>query len=119
MKYNVGDATVISAGTLSDNQWHHVAVSRFAGGTRLYLDGNQVGSTYVDNNDYGTTKPLKIGTDYSTTSFYQNGFIDDIRISNSSRYLDTTYTVPTSQIVGDNNTAVSYTHLTLPTNREV
>jgi len=110
LKYNVGDATVISAGTLSDNQWHHVAVSRFAGGTRLYLDGNQVGSTYVDNNDYGTTKPLKIGTDYATTSFIQNGRIDDIRISNSARYLDTTYTVPTSQIVGDSNT-VFLTHL--------
>ena len=40
LKYNVGDATVISGGTLtSNNQWHHVAESRFAGGTSLYLDG--------------------------------------------------------------------------------
>ena len=110
LKFNVGDATVISGGTLtSNNQWHHVAVSRFAGGTRLYLDGNPVGSTYVDNNDYGTTKPLKIGTDYALGPNY-GGYIDDIRISNSSRYFDTTYTVPTSQIVGDSNT-VFLTHL--------
>ena len=109
LKYNFGNSNVISGGTISLNTWHHVAVSRFANGTRMYLDGNQIGSTYVDNNNYGTTKPLFIGANFNLANFF-TGHIDDIRISNSSRYLDTTYTVPTSQIVGDNN-CVFLTHL--------
>lgn len=109
LKYNFGNSNVITGGTISANTWHHVAVSRFANGTRMYLDGNQIGSTYVDNNNYGTTKPLFIGTNFDLTKRY-TGYMDDIRISNSSRYLDTTYTVPTSQIVGDSN-CVFLTHL--------
>ena len=109
LKYKYGNTQVINGGTISANTWHHVAVSRFANGTRMYLDGNQIGSTYVDNNNYGTTKPLFIGANFNLANFF-TGHIDDIRISNSARYLDTTYTVPTSQIVGDNN-CVFLTHL--------
>jgi cytoskeletal protein CcmA (bactofilin family) len=109
LKYKYGNTQVINGGTISANTWHHVAVSRFANGTRMYFDGNQIGSTYVDNNNYGTTKPLFIGANFNLANFF-TGHIDDIRISNSARYLDTTYTVPTSQIVGDNN-CVFLTHL--------
>jgi len=109
LKYNFGNSNVITGGTISANTWHHVAVSKLSTGTRMYLDGNQVGSTYVDNNNYGFTKPVFIGANFNLANYF-TGNIDDIRISNSARYLDTTYTVPTSQIVGDGN-CVLLTHL--------
>ena len=110
LKYQVANNTpAISGGTIPINTWVHVAVSKLSTGTRMYLDGNQVGSTYIDNNNYGFTKPVSIGANFDLTQFF-TGNLDDIRISNSARYLDTTYTVPTSQIIGDSN-CVFLTHL--------
>ena len=109
LKYNFGNSNVITGGTISTNTWHHVAVSKLSTGTRMYLDGNQVGSTYVDNNDYGFTKPVFIGANFDLANYF-TGNIDDVRISNSARYLDTTYTIPTMQITGDSN-CVLLTHL--------
>lgn len=110
LKYQVGNNTpAISGGTITINTWHHVAVSKLSTGTRMYLDGNQVGSTYTDNNNYGLTKPVFIGANFNLANYF-TGNIDDVRISNSARYLDTTYTVPTMQITGDSN-CVLLTHL--------
>ena len=49
------------------NTWHHVAVSRLSGVTRLFLDGSKIGSDYTDTNNYGTTKPLTIGASHDGT----------------------------------------------------
>ena len=72
LKYNFGNSNVISGGTISLNTWHHVAVSRFANGTRMYPDGTQIGSTYVDNNNYGTTKSYPIGANFNLANFFQD-----------------------------------------------
>ena len=109
LKYKTGDNVRISGGTITINTWHHIAVSKLSTGTRMYLDGNQVGSAYVDNNDYGFTKPVFIGANFDLANYF-TGNIDDVRISNSARYVDTTYTVPTMQITGDSN-CVLLTHL--------
>ena len=109
LKYKVGTSERISGGTITINTWHHVAISKLTDGVRMYIDGNQVGNTYVHNTDYGFTKPVLIGTNFNLANYF-TGNIDDVRISNSARYLDTTYTVPTSQIIGDSN-CVLLTHL--------
>ena len=61
--YNVVENTSqISGGTLATNTFYHVA-ERNGGTTKLFLDGTELG-TYTDNNDYGSSKPVIIGSDY-------------------------------------------------------
>ena len=103
LKYNVADVTRISGGTLSPGTWHHVAVSRFNNRTRLYLDGTEVGTNFVDNNNYGVSKPLRIGANFDGTTQFL-GYVDDVRISSTARYQSGSFTVATAQLVGDTDT---------------
>ena len=98
-----------SASPLSLNTWHHIAVSRFNGWTRLYVDGSQVGSTYRDLNDYGDTKPIRFGANYLGTELF-TGHIDDIHVTREAKYQTGSYTVPTAQVVGNAQTSF-LTHL--------
>jgi hypothetical protein len=104
LKFNVADVTRISGGTLSANTWHHIAVSRLANTTKLYLDGTKVGTSILDNNNYGSSKPVRLGATFAGINSV-DGYIDDVRISNSSRYSsDAGFTVATAELVGDANT---------------
>ena len=99
LHYKVGNTSQISGGTLSTNTWYHVAVARFGGTTRLFLDGTQLG-TYTDNNDYGVTKPMVLGGDYVGSDEF-GGHIDEVRVSkNSARYTGS-FTAPTSPFATD------------------
>jgi hypothetical protein len=81
---------------LSTGQWHHVAVARASGSTRMYVNGTQVGSTYSDSTNYSSSSAPIIGKLFD--GYEMNGFIDDLRITvGSSRgYSGTTITVPTA-----------------------
>jgi hypothetical protein len=46
--YYQNSANRITGSTLSANQWYHIAVSRTKGVTKLFVDGTQVGSDYID-----------------------------------------------------------------------
>jgi len=114
LKYATQGTTRIQGGTVATGSWQHIAVTRFNGWTRLYLNGTQVGITYRDLSDYGDIKPVKIGADFLGQNAF-NGHIDDIRISDSARYATGTYSVPTAQQVGDANTKFM-THFDGPAN---
>ncbi|GAA3568774.1 LamG-like jellyroll fold domain-containing protein [Snuella lapsa] len=91
-----GNSNIMSeTGLLNDGDWHHIAVT-FAGSPtatmlnecKLYIDGTEVPiatnfngtrliNTAVDN-------PVRIGQAiYSTTHFFGNGALDDLRIYDS------------------------------------
>ena len=54
---------IISGGSVIANEWCHVALSRTSGTTKLFLNGQQVGSSWLnDTYDYsGQTTKLGIG----------------------------------------------------------
>lgn len=83
------------------NTWYHIAVTRTSGSTRLFINGTQEGSTYSDTNNY-PAKQIRIGTDYAGNSGV-NGYIDEVRVSNISRYSGT-FTPTTIPFVSDTNT---------------
>jgi len=104
LEFNVADVTRITGGTLSANTWHHIAVSRFFNTTKLYLDGAMIGTAILDNNNYGTSKPVRLGATFAGEQGV-DGYIDDVRISSSSRYSsDSGFTVATAALVGDADT---------------
>jgi hypothetical protein len=93
----VNGADVITGGTVTISTWTHIALSRSATSTKLFINGTQSGSTYTDSNNYGTSSPLIIG-DYgvpATGSNMLNGYIDDLRITKFARYT-ANFTAPTS-----------------------
>ena len=106
LHYAVGNTSQISGGTLATNTFYHVAVARNGGTTKLFLDGTELG-TYTDSNDYGTTKPVVIGSDYqaSPTQAF-NGHVDEVRISKASARFTAGFTPTTSEYGSDINTVL-------------
>ena len=106
LHYAVGNTSQINGGTLSTNTWYHVAVARSNGTTRLFLDGTQLG-TYTDNNDYGSTKPVIIGSNYAASPVEAfNGYVDEVRISKASARFTAAFTPTTTEYGSDLNTVL-------------
>jgi hypothetical protein len=78
------------------NTWYHVAATRDpTGNFRLFVNGNQAGTTVAKSTSTDcTTQPLTIGA--STNNFTRfNGAIDDVRLYNralSPAEIQTLYT---------------------------
>lgn len=87
-------STVITGSALSTNTWYHIAVSRYSGNTKLFINGTQSGSTYADTTNY-VSQPVLLGSNfsYSSTNFL-NGYIEDLRITKYARYSNN-FPVPT------------------------
>ena len=106
LHYGVGNTSQISGGTLATNTFYHVAVARNGGTTKLFLDGTELG-TYTDNNDYGSSKAVIIGSDYQESpSEAFNGHVDEVRISKASARFTSGFTPTTSEYGSDINTVL-------------
>lgn len=70
-----GSVRITGTTTVTIGTWHHVALVRSSGTTRLFLNGVQEGADYADSTDYtvpGTTYPI-IGPVV--------GYVDEVRVS--------------------------------------
>lgn len=99
LRYYVSSANRITGTTtLSANTWHHIALAREGVNTRLFLNGTQEGSTYVDINNYlnPASRP-DIGV-WSTdeTSNPLNGHLDGLRVILGKAVWTTTFTPPSA-----------------------
>lgn len=103
LSYFANGAVRITGPAMAAGQWYHIAVSRVASQTRMYVNGSQVGATYADTTNYllgASTRPYIGGGSYVATSDNTlNGYIDDLRITKGvGRYSGTTLTVPTAAL---------------------
>ena len=103
VKYFVNGSVVITGtASISSDTWYHFAISRSGGTTKMFVNGSQDGSDYADTNNYGSTKPIRIGaTIVSGDGFI--GSIDEVRISSIARYT-TNFTAPLGFHQGDLDT---------------
>ena len=93
--YVAGDR--ITGATLSANTWYHIALVRYSGVTKLYVNGVQSGASYTDTNNYAlNTGSPRIGAAFNNTVSV-NGYIDDFRISLFARYVSN-FTPPASAL---------------------
>ena len=106
LHFGVGNASVRSGGTLATGTWYHVAVARNAGTTKLFLDGVELG-TGADTNDYGSTKPIRIGANYAATPAEEfDGHIDEVRVSKGAARFTGAFTPTTGEYSSDLNTVL-------------
>lgn len=102
--YFNGNYRIGPVGSVPTNSWSHIEISRVSGNTRAFINGTQVGSTYVDANDY-QTRPFRIGADPSGT-FAFTGYIDEVRVSKGVGRHSANFTPTTSAYTGDNDTVL-------------
>ena len=107
--------TVRITGTVdvgADQAWHHIALTRASGSTKLFVDGVQDGSTYSsDTTDYlnPSNKP-RIGasggsTDLSSDGYFR-GYISNVRVNKGSALYTAAFTPPTEKLTAVENTVL-------------
>ena len=90
-------ARITGTTNITTNTWHHVAVSRSAGVTRLFLNGVQEGSDYADTNNYLIGAGGYVG---NTTAFVNGvwaGYVDDVRVTQGVGRYTANFTPPTAE----------------------
>ena len=103
---HLGSTTSEMINGVTLNTWHHVAVCRTSGTTKVYFNGTSVISV-SDSGDY-TANNWRVGGywgPYNGTAIWTfEGYLDEFRYSNIARYSGSTITVPTSPFTSDANT---------------
>jgi hypothetical protein len=104
--YNTGRVQMFSGGifyyptdTLSFNTWQHLAIVKNSGTTTMYFNGTAASSTYSDSRNYGSSQPVQIGKD-DTTSNYFGGYMQDFRITKGLARYTANFTPPTASLEG-------------------
>lgn len=89
----VSSAVRITGPVVSVGAWHHIALSRSSGSTRLFVYGTQAGATYADATSY-ISCPVNIGASGDLV-WVLNGHIDDMRITKGVARYTANFAVPT------------------------
>ena len=111
---SVGSSNVIIGGSLSLNQWTHIALSRVSGSTKLFVNGVQTGSTYSDSNNYlAPSSNIRIFTNAYGTGNEPGGYCSNFRVVKGTGLYSSTFTPPTAPLTAISGTSL----LTCQSNR--
>jgi hypothetical protein len=89
--------------TLTAGTWYHVAVSKGSGSTRLYIAGNQDGTTYSDSVNYSAGF-LTIGKQSFTSAGFLNGNLTNYRVTKGQALYVSNFGVPNAPMTAGANT---------------
>jgi len=107
------NSTFITSDTVTINvdTWYHIAVVRDSDTLRFFLDGAAKGTGDLTGKTlYNTDARLLVGAlSESGSSYFMNGWIDEVRIIKGDAYWTTGFTTPT---VAYNDVAVNVSGLT-------
>jgi hypothetical protein len=126
LQYVVSATVQITGPSISVNTWYHIAVSRVASQTKMFVNGTQVGSTYSDTTSYlnPANRPAIGGWGYTLGGGYSlSGYIDDFRVTKGFGRYPYNFTPPTKAFADKGGTETltadtyfPYTTLLLPGN---
>jgi len=105
-----GSALYTGGGTVTPNQWSHIAVSRQSGTTRIYVNG-QLSTSGSDSNNYAA-QAVTIGRAGSGAQEYV-GYMSNVRIVKGTAVYTSNFTPPTSPLTAISGTSL----LTCQSNR--
>ena len=101
---SVGNVNVIHQSTYPKDSWHHIATVRSGDTVTVYLDGVASTSTFdATGLSMGLDRVAVIGTQDSARAYCFEGYVDEIRISDTARYTGA-FTPSTTQFTADSNT---------------
>jgi hypothetical protein len=100
LTFHDGYNDVIQGGYLPLNTWNHIAVSRSANKTKLFLNGVQTGGVVTDTRNYKSTSdhPL-IGGSFDNYNF--KGFMEYLKVTKGIGKYTTNFTPPTALPLND------------------
>lgn len=103
MYYTAGATKITGTTVMTVGSWYHVALVRYSGITRLYLNGVQEGAAYTDANIYtcASDRPILGNAGDVLNTFVLNGYIEDFRITKgialyTGAFTPSTAALPTS-----------------------
>lgn len=79
--YINGANAITSGNVISANTWHHIAISKASGTSRLFVDGTQVGSNYTDGNNYNSAQVHVIGASFNGSQPAVSSYFDEWRLT--------------------------------------
>jgi len=89
-----GISSIVGTTSFSTNTWHHVAATKSGNTWRIFLDGNLEGSATVSGTYTATSAPLVVGA--SSSNYFFDGYIDDLRITKGVARYTASFTPPTA-----------------------
>ena len=99
-----GTAVINGTQALTQNVWHHVALTREGTTLRLFVDGIADGSV-TNSTDLGLDAPFRLGDKHDNTGGIP-GFFDEVRVQKGVAKYTAAFTPPTSEYQGDKDTAL-------------
>ena len=100
-----GSYRITSTSTLTTGTWYHIAIVRNGDTMTLYLDGSSEGTwTGISAVSFVASQTL-LGTYHGKNAAYWNGYMDEIRFSDTARYTSG-FTPSTSAFTNDANTVL-------------
>ena len=98
VSYYIDGVAINAPLTPTPGAWYHIALSRSAGVTKLFINGVQGGVNFADVKDYTGVYDLYSGRDQGASSNWANGYIDELRITRGIARYTANFTPPTSQL---------------------
>lgn len=83
-----------SATGILDGNWHHIAITRASGTSRMFFDGTQQGVSVSDSTSYAAAHAMQIGSSGVYGDIAAN--IDDLRITKGYARYTSNFTAPSS-----------------------
>ena len=92
----------ITCDAITTGSWHHYAIVRSSGITRVYLDGVEDNETYSDTNNY-TGNTAFIGKHITNAAVY-DGYISNLRLVVGTAVYTSNFIVPNDPLTAITNT---------------
>ena len=99
-----GSAVISGTQALTQNVWHHVALTREGSTLRLFVDGVADGSV-SNSTDLGLDAPFRLGDKHDNTGGVP-AFFDEVRVQKGVAKYTAAFTPATSEHLGDKDTVL-------------
>jgi hypothetical protein len=99
---DVGDPWLVTPGTFSETDWHHVALTRSGNNFTLWVNGvSQATGTNSGSIDWAFGGDCKVGwAEWDNSEGRLNAYIEDLRITKGLARYTSSFTPPTASLEG-------------------